>query len=27
VSWTLLLIGWILLGLPMGPGSGLYLPR
>jgi aminobenzoyl-glutamate transport protein len=26
-SWTLLLIGWILLGLPMGPGSGLYLSR
>lgn len=24
VSWTLLLVAWILLGLPMGPGAGLY---
>lgn len=22
--WTLLLIGWTLLGLPLGPGSGIY---
>ncbi len=27
VCWTAMLIGWILLGLPMGPGSGLYLPK
>jgi aminobenzoyl-glutamate transport protein len=26
VVWTLLLIVWILLGLPVGPGAGLYLP-
>ena len=25
VAWTLLLIVWILLGLPVGPGAGLYL--
>jgi len=24
ISWTLLLIGWILLDLPLGPGAGLY---
>jgi len=24
ISWTLLLIGWILLGLPLGPGAPLY---
>jgi aminobenzoyl-glutamate transport protein len=24
ISWTLLLIGWILLKLPLGPGSPLY---
>jgi aminobenzoyl-glutamate transport protein len=24
VLWTLLLIGWVLLGLPLGPDSGLY---
>jgi len=24
ISWTLLLIVWILLGLPLGPDSGLY---
>jgi len=23
-AWTALLIIWILLGLPLGPGSGLY---
>jgi aminobenzoyl-glutamate transport protein len=27
VSWTLMLILWITLGLPMGPGAGLYLPK
>lgn len=25
IFWTLLLIIWILLGLPLGPGSGLYV--
>lgn len=24
--WTVLLIAWMLLGLPVGPGAGLYLP-
>ncbi len=24
ISWSLLLIGWILLNLPLGPGAGLY---
>lgn len=27
ISWTLLLIGWILLGLPLGPDSGLYFTK
>ena len=27
VVWTLLLIVWMLLGLPVGPGAPLYLPR
>jgi len=26
VAWTLLIIVWILFGLPLGPGAGLYLP-
>jgi aminobenzoyl-glutamate transport protein len=26
LAWTLMLIGWILLGLPVGPGAGLFLP-
>lgn len=26
VVWTLLLVVWMLLGLPLGPGAGLYLP-
>jgi len=26
VMWMLLLIAWLLLGLPLGPGAGLYLP-
>jgi aminobenzoyl-glutamate transport protein len=26
VLWTLMLIAWILLGLPLGPGAELYLP-
>jgi aminobenzoyl-glutamate transport protein len=25
IIWTVLLIVWILLGLPVGPGAGLYL--
>lgn len=25
VGWTLLLVVWIVLGLPVGPGAGLYL--
>jgi aminobenzoyl-glutamate transport protein len=25
VSWTALLVAWILLGLPVGPGAGLFL--
>jgi aminobenzoyl-glutamate transport protein len=25
IVWTLLLIAWILLGLPVGPGAPLYL--
>ncbi len=25
VFWSLMLIGWILVGLPMGPGAGLFL--
>jgi len=24
VIWTILLIAWILLGLPLGPGADLY---
>jgi aminobenzoyl-glutamate transport protein len=27
VAWTILLVVWILLGLPLGPGAGLFLPR
>lgn len=27
VAWTALLVVWILLGLPVGPGAGLYLPQ
>lgn len=27
ISWTLMLVGWIALGLPVGPGAGLYLPQ
>jgi aminobenzoyl-glutamate transport protein len=26
IAWTLMLVGWILLGLPLGPGAGLRLP-
>ncbi len=26
VFWSLMLMGWILIGLPMGPGAGLTLP-
>lgn len=25
IGWTIMLIGWIWLGLPMGPGAGLFL--
>ena len=25
ICWSILLIGWMLLGLPVGPGAGLYL--
>jgi len=25
VAWTLLLMGWMLLGLPLGPGGPLYM--
>jgi aminobenzoyl-glutamate transport protein len=24
IFWTLLLVAWILLGLPLGPDAGLY---
>jgi aminobenzoyl-glutamate transport protein len=24
IAWTILLIAWILLGLPIGPDAGLY---
>jgi aminobenzoyl-glutamate transport protein len=27
VVWTAVLVIWILLGLPLGPGAGLFLPR
>jgi aminobenzoyl-glutamate transport protein len=27
IGWTLLLIVWILLGLPVGPGAGMYLAQ
>jgi aminobenzoyl-glutamate transport protein len=27
LSWTLLLVLWIAIGLPLGPGAGLYLPK
>lgn len=26
IAWTLMLVGWILLGLPVGPGAGLIRP-
>jgi aminobenzoyl-glutamate transport protein len=26
IFWSLMLVAWILIGLPMGPGAGLYLP-
>jgi aminobenzoyl-glutamate transport protein len=26
VVWTALLVVWMILGLPVGPGAGLYLP-
>ena len=25
ISWTLMLVGWIALGLPVGPGAGLFI--
>ncbi|MCC6129208.1 MAG: AbgT family transporter, partial [Acidobacteria bacterium] len=27
VSWSLLLVGWFLLDIPVGPGAGLLLER
>ena len=27
IAWTLLIIVWILLGIPLGPGAGLYYPN
>lgn len=27
ISWSLMLMAWIALGLPMGPGAGLYLAK
>ena len=27
IGWILLLMGWIALGLPMGPGAPLFLAR
>jgi aminobenzoyl-glutamate transport protein len=27
IGWTIMLIVWITIGLPMGPGAGLYLPQ
>jgi aminobenzoyl-glutamate transport protein len=26
IMWSLLLIGWVLLDLPLGPGAGLHYP-
>lgn len=26
IGWTILLVAWSLLGLPLGPGAGMYLP-
>jgi aminobenzoyl-glutamate transport protein len=27
VVWSVMLVIWMLLGLPVGPGAGLYLER
>lgn len=27
IAWTLLMIAWILIGIPLGPGAGLYYPQ
>jgi aminobenzoyl-glutamate transport protein len=27
IAWTIMLMGWIALGIPMGPGAGLFLAR
>jgi aminobenzoyl-glutamate transport protein len=27
IAWTVMLVGWIALGLPVGPGAGLFLPQ
>lgn len=27
IVWTVMLVIWIVFGLPVGPGAGLYLPR
>jgi aminobenzoyl-glutamate transport protein len=26
IAWSLLLIVWVLLGIPLGPEAGIYLP-
>ena len=26
IGWTIFLLVWMLAGLPVGPGAGLYLP-
>jgi aminobenzoyl-glutamate transport protein len=26
IGWTLFLLAWMLLGIPVGPGAPLYLP-
>ncbi|MCE3242992.1 MAG: AbgT putative transporter family, partial [Deltaproteobacteria bacterium] len=26
IGWTLLLIAWLLLAIPLGPGSGVVYP-
>jgi aminobenzoyl-glutamate transport protein len=26
ISWTILLVTWVLLGWPLGPGAALFLP-
>ncbi len=26
IGWTILIIAWVMIGLPLGPGAGLYYP-